>query len=67
MTKKIKEKNTMTYEEVSKKISKLLDNTETEMNNLIEQFNESNDDQQIDVVDLSHKFSELQDYIEDYS
>lgn len=57
----------MTYEEVSKKISKLLDNTETEMNNLIEQFNESNDDQQIDDVDLSHKFSELQDYIEDYS
>lgn len=56
----------MTYAEIRKKISKLLDDTETEMNNLIEQYNENNDDQ-IDTVDLSYKFSELQDYIEDYS
>ena len=61
----------MTYEELQEKVSKLLDDTEEKMNNLIEGYNESiedkEDENEVDTVDLSGKFSELQDYIEDYS
>lgn len=58
----------MTYEEMQKKVSKLLDETENKMNNLIETYNENNEDEsEIDTVDLSAKFSDLQDYIEDYT
>ena len=61
----------MTYEELQEKVSKLLDDTEEKMNNLIEEYNESiedkEDENEVDTVDLSYKFSELQDYIEDYS
>ena len=62
------------YEKLSDKVSTLLDNTESEMNDLIEKFNEKVEEdednesyQEIDTVDLSSKFSELSDYIEDYS
>ena len=61
----------MTYEKLQEKVSKLLDDTEEKMNNLIEEYNESiedkEDENEVDTVDLSGKFSELQDYIEDYS
>ena len=61
----------MTYEKLQEKVSKLLDDTEEKMNNLIEGYNESiedkEDENEVDTVDLSGKFSELQDYIEDYS
>lgn len=61
----------MTYEKLQEKISQLLDETETIMSDLIEQYNETIEDnedvQEIDTVDLSSKFSEIQDYIEDYS
>jgi hypothetical protein len=61
----------MTYEELQEKVSKLLDDTEEKMSNFIEEYNESiedkEDENEVDTVDLSGKFSELQDYIEDYS
>ena len=41
------------------------------MSGLIEEYNESiednEDESEVDTVDLSSKFSELSDYIEDYS
>ena len=61
----------MTYDELQKKVSKLLEDTEDKMTDLIEEYNESiednEDENEIDTVDLSGKFSELSDYIEDYS
>jgi len=62
----------MTYEELQDKVSDILDKEETEMNDIIEKFNENldeNDDEsiEVDTVDLSGKFSELRDYVEDYS
>ena len=61
----------MTYEKLQEKVSKLLDDTEEKMSNLIEEYNESiedkEDENEVDTVDLSGKFSELQDYIEDYT
>ena len=61
----------MTYDELQKKVSKLLEDTEDKMTNLIEEYNESiedkEDENEVDTVDLSGKFSELQDYIEDNS
>ena len=63
--------NNMTYDELQKKVSKLLEDTEDKMTNLIEEYNESiedkEDENEVDTVDLSGKFSEIQDYIEDYS
>ena len=56
----------MTYEKLDEKVKKLLDNTEEKMNDLIEKYNESNEEE-IDVVDLSMQFDNLKDYIEDYS
>ena len=62
------------YEKLSDKVRKLLDNTESEMNDLIEKFNEKVEEdednesyQEIDTTDLSYKFSALNDYVEDYS
>ena len=55
----------MTYEEMQKKVTKLLDNAEEKMNEIIEAVNENNEDG--DTVELSGKFSSLQDYIEDYT
>ena len=59
------------YEVMRKTVQYALDKCETEMSDLIEEFNESlpedSDYNEVDTVDLSMKFSELQDYIEDYS
>ena len=58
----------MNIEKLNEKVSKLLEDTEDKMTDLIEKYNESNEDEnEIDAVDLSGKFSELSDYIEDYS
>ena len=58
----------MTYEELQDKVSDIFDKAETEMNDVIEKFNENNDESiEVDTVDLSHKFSDLNDYVEDYS
>ena len=61
----------MTYEKLQEKVSKLLDDTEATMSGLIEEYNESiednEDENEVYTVDLSSKFSELSDYIEDYS
>ena len=57
----------MTYEKLDEKVKKLLDDTENKMNDLIEEYNESNEEEEIDVVDLSMQFDNLKDYIEDYS
>ena len=61
----------MTYNQLQKKVSKLLEDTEDKMTDLIEEYNESiednEDENEIDTVDLSGKFSELSDYIEDYT
>ena len=58
----------MTYEELQDKVSDILNKAETEMNDVIEKFNENNDESiEVDTVDLSHKFSDLNDYVEDYS
>ena len=37
------------------------------MTDLIDQYNEQNEDEEIDTVDLDYKFDELSDYIYDYS
>ena len=71
------------YEEMSKKVSKLLDDTQTKMFKLINDYNEmieespeyenfSEDEDAnnfilVDTVDLHNKFDGLSDYIEDYN
>jgi|TARA_Y100000996_G_scaffold338227_1_gene275037 hypothetical protein len=61
----------MTYDELQKKVSKLLEDTEDKMTNLIEEYNESiedkEDENEIDTVDLHNVFDPLNDYIEDYT
>ena len=61
----------MTYEKLDEEVSKLLNDTETKMSDLIEKYNESlpedSDYTEVDTVDLSSKFSDLSDYLEDYS
>ena len=58
----------MTYEQMKDKVTKLLDSTEEKMSELIENYNENNKEHtEVDTVDLSNKFSELQDYLEDYT
>ena len=71
------------YDTMSESVKKLLDDTETKMFKLIndynekielsdeyENFSENENDNEftlVDTVDLSSKFSELSDYLEDYS
>ena len=71
------------YDKMSESVKKLLDDTETKMSKLIEDYNEmieesdeyenfsadedSNNFILVDTVDLHGKFSELNDYIEDYN
>ena len=63
----------MTYEKLSEEVKKLLDNTKEKMIDLIDEYNLSIENKQyeyeneIDTVDLSMKFDDLSDYIEDYS
>ena len=71
------------YDKMSESVKKLIENTETKMFKLIEDYNEKielsdeyenfseneneNEFQIVDTVDLSSKFSELSDYIEDFT
>ena len=71
------------YEEMCKKVSKLLDDTQTKMYKLIEDYNEmieespeyenfsadedANNFILVDTVDLHNVFDPLNDYIEDYN
>ena len=71
------------YEQMSESVKKLIDDTETKMSKLIndynemielsdeyENFSENENDNEftlVDTVDLSSKFSDLSDYLEDYS
>ena len=59
------------YAKLNNAIDTLLAETNQKMTDLIDQYNESIEDDEdateIDTVDLSSKFSELNDYIEDYS
>ena len=59
------------YEVMRKTVEYALDKCETEVSNLIEEYNESlpenSDYTEVDTVDLHSSFNELRDYIEDYS
>ena len=71
------------YDTMSESVKKLIENTETKMSKLINDYNEmielsdeyenfsededANNFQLVDTVDLSSKFSELSDYLEDYT
>ena len=62
-----KKGNTMTYEELNNKVDSLLADTNKKMTDLIDQYNEQNEDEEVDTVDLDYKFDSLSDYIYDYS
>ena len=59
------------YAKLNNTIDTLLAETNQKMTDLIEEYNESIEDDEdateIDTVDLSSKFDDLKDYIEDYS
>jgi len=71
------------YDKMSESVKKLINDTETKMFKLIENYNSKieesdeyenfseneneNEFQIVDTVDLSSKFSELSDYLEDYT
>ena len=71
------------YDTMSESVKKLIADTETKMFKLIEDYNEKvelsdeyenfsenendNEFQLVDTVDLSSKFSELSDYLEDFT
>ena len=71
------------YDKMSESVKKLIDDTESKMFKLINDYNsnieesdeyenfsedeDANNFQIVDTVDLSSKFSELSDYLEDYT
>ena len=71
------------YDTMSESVKKLIDDTESKMFKLINDYNEmielsdeyenfsenenENEFQLVDTVDLSSKFSELSDYLEDFT
>ena len=58
----------MNYEELQNKVNKILTEAEVAMENEIETFNETNDeDLEVNTADLGYKFTELKDYVEDYT
>mgnify|MGYP003673664250 FL=1 len=58
----------MNYEELQNKVNKILTEAEVAMENEIETFNETNDeDLEVNATDLGYKFTELKDYVEDYT
>ena len=58
------------YDIMTTKIQKILDNAESEMYELIENYNEKYEDSDtaayIETTDLSNLFSQLSDYCEDH-
>ena len=58
----------MNYEELQNKVNKILTEAEVAMENEIETFNQTNDeDLEVNTTDLGYKFTELKDYVEDYT
>tara|TARA_B100001063_G_C16741426_1_gene545025 strand:- start:709 stop:885 length:177 start_codon:yes stop_codon:yes gene_type:complete len=58
----------MNQEELQDKVNKILTEAEIAMENLIDTFNQTNDeDLEVNITDLSYKFDDLKDYVEDYS
>jgi len=60
------------YEVMRKTVEYAIDKCEIEVSNLIEEYNESlpedNEDyNEVDTVDLSNLFTQLNEYVEDYS
>ena len=65
------------YDTMSESVKKLIADTETKMFKLIEDYNEKIEEDDnlledenvstVDTVDLSSKFSELSDYLEDFT
>ena len=59
--------NTDKYAKLNNSIDSLIAETNQKMHDLIEKYNEDNEDHYIDTVDLNAKFDDLADYIEEYS
>jgi len=63
--------NTDKYAKLNNEVDSLIAETNQKMHDLIEEYNESIEDDEdateIDTVDLNAKFDDLNDYIEDYS
>ena len=65
----------MNYEKMNAEVKKLIDDTETKMFKLIEDYNESISKEdyenlevsEVDTVDLSNLFTQLNEYVTDYS
>lgn len=58
----------MTYDQLKNQVDKILEQAESEIETIIENYNENNDEStEIDTVDLAGKFSALYDYVEDYA
>jgi len=65
------------YDKMSESVKNLIDNTESKMFKLINDYNEKIEEDDnlledenvstVDTVDLSSKFSELSDYLEDFT
>ena len=59
------------YDKMNDKVKKVLDDAESKMIDLIDDFNEKveNDEtfHEIETSDLTMKFDDLKDYVEDYS
>jgi len=65
------------YDKMSESVKNLIDDTETKMFKLINDYNEKIEEDDnlledenvstVDTVDLSSKFSELSDYLEDFT
>ena len=59
--------NTDKYAKLNNSIDSLIAETNQKMHDLIEKYNEDNEDHYIDTVDLNAKFDDLADYVEEYS
>ena len=59
--------NTDKYAKLNNSVDSLIAETNKKMHDLIEKYNEDNEDHYIDTVDLNAKFDDLADYIEEYS
>ena len=65
----------MNHEKMNAEVKKLIDDTETKMFKLIEDYNESISKEdyenlevsEVDTVDLSNLFTQLNEYVSDYS
>jgi len=59
--------NTDKYAKLNNEVDSLIAETNKKMHDLIEKYNEDEEDSYIDTVDLNSKFDDLADYIEEYS